>query len=99
MKKAAFSILLALCSATSWAQSESETAYNFLRLPVGAHAAAIGGDNVSLVEDDENLLFNNPALLASSSPTPTCHCLSPPNATSAMPTSAITSTTAPLAIP
>ncbi len=68
MKKAAFSILLALCSATSWAQSESETAYNFLRLPVGAHAAAIGGDNVSLVEDDENLLFNNPALLASSSP-------------------------------
>lgn len=68
MKKAAFSILLALCVSPSWAQSESETAYNFLRLPVGAHAAAIGGDNVSLVEDDENLLFNNPALLSSSTP-------------------------------
>ena len=68
MKKAAFSILLALCVSSSWAQSESETAYNFLRLPVGAHAAAIGGDNVSLVEDDENLASNNPALLSSSTP-------------------------------
>ena len=34
---------------------ESQTAYNFLRLPVSAHAAAVGGDNVTLVEDDAAL--------------------------------------------
>ena len=42
---------------------ESETAYNFLRLPVSAHVAALGGDNVSLNEDDATLIFHNPALL------------------------------------
>ncbi len=44
---------------------ESQTAYNFLRLPVSAHAAALGGDNTTLIEDDAALMFNNPALLSS----------------------------------
>ena len=44
---------------------ESKTAYNFLRLPVSAHAAALGGENISLIEDDEALVFHNPALLSS----------------------------------
>lgn len=42
---------------------ESETAYNFLRLPVSAHVAALGGENISLNEDDATLIFHNPALL------------------------------------
>lgn len=42
---------------------ESQTAYNFLRLPVSAHAAALGGDNISLVDDDATLIFQNPALI------------------------------------
>jgi hypothetical protein len=42
---------------------ESQTAYNFLRLPVSAHVAALGGENVSLVEDDATLIFHNPALI------------------------------------
>ena len=42
---------------------ESQTAYNFLRLPVSAHAAALGGDNISLVDDDSTLIFQNPALI------------------------------------
>ena len=41
----------------------SQTAYNFLRLPVSAHAAALGGDNISLVDDDATLIFQNPALI------------------------------------
>lgn len=53
--------LLALCARGQ----ESQTVYNFLRLPVSAHAAALGGDNVTLVEDDGTLIFSNPALLAS----------------------------------
>ena len=46
----------------SFAQ-ESQTAYNFLRLPVSAHVAALGGDNITLVEDDATLIFHNPALI------------------------------------
>lgn len=47
-----------------WAQ-ESQTEYNFLRLPVSAHAAALGGDNITIIEDDPTLMFSNPALASS----------------------------------
>mgnify|MGYP000595064161 CR=1 FL=1 len=65
MKKAVFALLLTLSSLMAHAQDESQTGYNFLRLPVSAHAAALGGDNVSLIEDDETMIFHNPALLSS----------------------------------
>lgn len=64
MKKAVFSLFLALLANVSMAQ-ESQTEYNFLRLPVSAHAAALGGDNITLIEDDASLMFANPALLSS----------------------------------
>lgn len=64
MKKVVFVLLVTLFAHAANAQ-ESQTLYNFLRLPVSAHAAALGGDNVTLIEDDEALIFNNPALLSS----------------------------------
>ena len=64
MKKVVFSIILTLF-ATKMGAQESQTGYNFLRLPVSAHAAALGGDNITLIEDDAALAFHNPALLAS----------------------------------
>ena len=64
MKKIVFFALLTLFASKLLAQ-ESQTGYNFLRLPVSAHAAALGGDNVTLIEDDEALIFQNPALLSS----------------------------------
>ena len=64
MKKVVFSIILTLF-ATKMGAQESQTGYNFLRLPVSAHAAALGGDNITLIEDDAALTFHNPALLAS----------------------------------
>ncbi len=64
MKKVAFFALLTLFATKTLAQ-ESQTGYNFLRLPISAHAAALGGDNITLIEDDEALIFHNPALLAS----------------------------------
>ena len=64
MKKVVFSILMALFYMALSAQ-ESQTQYNFLRLPVSAHAAALGGDNISIIEDDPTLTFFNPALLGS----------------------------------
>ena len=42
---------------------ESTTSYNFLRLPISAHAAALGGDNITLTDDDPALIFHNPALI------------------------------------
>lgn len=42
---------------------ESQTVYSFLRLPESSHAAALGGDNISIIEDDATLALSNPALL------------------------------------
>lgn len=65
MKKAFLAIAVIMSSMAVNAQNESQTEYNFLRLPVSAHAAALGGDNVTVIDDDESLIFNNPALLSS----------------------------------
>lgn len=64
MKKTSFIIILTIMAIAARAQ-DSRTGYNFLRLPVSAHAAALGGDNISIIEDDESMIFNNPALLSS----------------------------------
>ena len=64
MKKG-FLVLLATFLPLVLMSQESQTAYNFLRLPVSAHGAALGGDNITLIEDDASLIFSNPALLSS----------------------------------
>ena len=64
MKKVFF-VILAIFFAIQAKAQESQTAYNFLRLPVSAHAAALGGDNITIVEDDPTLIFHNPALITS----------------------------------
>ena len=56
--------MLTIFAICSWGQ-ESQTEYNFLRLPVSAHAAALGGGNITIIEDDPSLGFSNPALAAS----------------------------------
>lgn len=62
MKKSILIIFIALLWVKSWAQ-ESQTAYNFLRLPVSAHVGALGGENISITDDDASLIFHNPALI------------------------------------
>lgn len=42
---------------------DSQTAFNFLRLPTSAHAAALGGENITLTDDDASMVFHNPSLL------------------------------------
>lgn len=64
MKKAIYALLLTVLPAIVQAQ-ESQTGYNFLRLPVSAHAATLGGENITIIEDDPSLMFSNPALAAS----------------------------------
>ena len=64
MKKFVLTLISTLLTCMLWAQ-ESQTEYNFLRLPVSAHAAALGGDNITIIEDDPTLMFSNPALASS----------------------------------
>lgn len=58
-------ILLSMGLVSSALAQESQTVYNFLRLPESSHAAALGGDNISIIEDDATLALSNPALLTS----------------------------------
>ncbi len=62
IKKALTLCCLSLCSLTAMAQ-DGDTGYEFLNIPVSAHAAALGGNNVSVIEDDVTLMYTNPALL------------------------------------
>lgn len=60
--------LFAVCASTlallSYATAQERTSvFNFLNLPTSSHITALGGKNVSLVEDDISLIFHNPALL------------------------------------
>ena len=64
MKKFVLTLISTLFTCMLWAQ-ESQTEYNFLRLPVSAHAAALGGDNITIIEDDPALMFSIPALASS----------------------------------
>jgi len=45
-----------------WAQ-EGEAGFEYLLLPQSAHSAALGGTNISLIENDASLIFDNPSLL------------------------------------
>jgi hypothetical protein len=62
MKRVYCLAVLALSALTLLAQ-ESQTVYNFLRLPVSAHAAALGGAGTTIDDDDASLIFHNPALI------------------------------------
>lgn len=64
MKKLLFSLfIIAVCTVAK--AQESQSVYSFLRLPVSSHVAALGGENITIIEDDEFLTLNNPALLQS----------------------------------
>ena len=57
----AWTLLLPLLAS---AQKGGESTYSFLGLTNSARVAALGGEVVSLMDDDINLVFHNPALLS-----------------------------------
>lgn len=56
--------VMMLCAPFVRAQNGT-SAYNFLDLPTSAHAFALGGGSVALIDDDIALVDQNPALLGS----------------------------------
>ena len=64
MKRLAVTILFTVAvSVISMAQTAGASGFEFLNLPYGSHAAALGGENISLAEDDASMAMHNPALL------------------------------------
>lgn len=57
-------LVLLLCAATRVSAQDSDNVFNFLRLPSSAHVSALGGDNITLAENDASLVFHNPALIS-----------------------------------
>lgn len=64
MMKNSFLIIIGMLTAMVMQAQESQEVYSFLRLPVSAHVAALGGDNVTISDNDPTVIFHNPALLA-----------------------------------
>ncbi len=57
--------VLLLLPIIATAQKGGESTYSFLGLTNSARVAALGGEVVSLMDDDINLIFHNPSLLSS----------------------------------
>jgi len=56
--------LIVVCSLKSLAQTGGNGTYRFLELTSSARIAALGGNQVSLYDNDLDLVFHNPALLS-----------------------------------
>ena len=64
MKKGIVISLALLFHIQTFAQKGGESTYSFLGLTNSARVSALGGEVVSLMDDDINLTFHNPALLS-----------------------------------
>jgi hypothetical protein len=62
MRKIITLYFLFSCAFPLWAQ-EGKSTYDFLQQPNSVRAAAVGGTNVSMVENDLSLVYQNPAFL------------------------------------
>ena len=61
--KRVLTYLYIICSTAFLHAQDAGATFQFLQLPSSSHAAALGGDNTSIIEDDVTLAFHNPALL------------------------------------
>ncbi len=60
---AALAAVTACATAFTAEAQYGRSVYNFLDIPTSAHAFALGGTNVSVIDDDISLIDQNPALL------------------------------------
>ena len=63
LKNLRFILLLLLSLPMTIKAQGGESAFNFMRLPYSPRAAALGGSNISVIDDDLSLSIHNPALL------------------------------------
>jgi len=56
-------VMLVLGLALVCQAQDGTNAYNFLSVPVSSHVYAVGGHNITIIDDDINLVEQNPALM------------------------------------
>ena len=62
MNRHIFVLFLSIFYLTAKAQ-EGKSAFDFLNLPISSHINALGGNNISIIEEDVSVIQHNPALL------------------------------------
>ncbi len=63
LNKYIFIIVAALFTVTSVNAQNGTAAYEYLNIPVSSHVYGLGGHNLTIIDDDVNLIEQNPALL------------------------------------
>ncbi|MFL5727989.1 MAG: type IX secretion system protein PorQ [Cytophagaceae bacterium] len=61
--QSALLLVLFVLSQAAFGQIGGKTSYQFLDVPVNAHVSGLGGVNISVRDDDPNMVGQNPALL------------------------------------
>ncbi|MBQ6965994.1 MAG: type IX secretion system protein PorQ [Bacteroidaceae bacterium] len=56
-------LIFTLLASVSANAQDGKVGYQYLHIPVSAHSAALGGANISIVEDDASMMWTNAALL------------------------------------
>lgn len=62
MRKTILGFFLLLSISSAFAQ-EGKSSFDFLLLPASTRSAALGGTNISIIENDVSLIYDNPAAL------------------------------------
>ena len=63
MRKILLLYILFLFTSLSLLAQEGKSTFDYLLLPTSTRSAALGGTNVSVIENDVSLVYNNPAFL------------------------------------
>jgi hypothetical protein len=63
MLKALFTLFMVLPLLSLQGQSGGDNIWDFLNVPVSARATSLGGQQISIYDDDLNFVYNNPSLL------------------------------------
>lgn len=56
-------LLCLTVAVTPMAAQDGSSAYSFLEIPTSAHTMALGGSGIAIIDDDVNLVQENPALM------------------------------------
>ena len=56
-------LVCTVCCALAVMAQDGTTAYEFLNVPVSSHVYALGGTNITIIDDDVNIVEQNPGLL------------------------------------
>ena len=63
MNRLIYCLISFFCISLNCLAQEGKSSYDFLNIPISSHANALGGNNISIIEEDVSMATQNPALL------------------------------------